>query len=305
MEAFTENEDIEISTSIEAEKNYFGIKNLVPEIEASSKGIPLSEQSSEILSEFERNESKVEVIGENNNSLVDYSREFEEKIKNEAQNLFSEVQKINPDVPLENIPLYLLSSPVKRIACTLEGKGIAINTRFFQEKEKDSKFVANTIVHEATHVFIKRLGKQPEFLANGLKDEVMDFLWFEGLAQHMEPYPNETSEMYMEDVEMWPRILTSWFNAESEEEKDTLINTITNMESFKKIMLFKHGKDYENGLKGILERTSQDEALKALIVQEGFGYYIGKYLWEKELEKGYDLKDLVMRGSKDIRNWVE
>lgn len=245
------------------------------------------------------------VIRESNQSLVNYSKLLEEKVKEISPKYMEEIQKINPEVPLENIPIYLLSSPMNRIACALEGEGIAINTRYFFENQKDGKFLANTLVHEATHIFIKRIGKQPEFVKGDYKREILNFLWFEGLAQYMEPYPIEVSEMFKEDAHEWPEMISSWFNTNSIEEKNLLINTITNMESFKKIMEYRHGINYEKEVKDLLERTTPDEALRTLIVQEGFGYYIGKALWEQEIKKESNLKNLVMKGSKDIDNWVE
>jgi len=69
-------------------------------------------------------------------------------------------------------------------------------------------------------------------------------------------------------------------------------------------MEYRHGQGYENGVKAMLEKSSQDEALSTLIVQEGFGYHIGKLLWEQEIQKGSSLTELVTRGSKDIDNWI-
>lgn len=287
----------------EEETDFLEIINLVPQIEASLKGTPLPEQSRNILEEFERGE-KGGVIRETKLPIIPYSFELENKVKNKSKEYISKVQEINPDVPLGKIPVYLLSSPVNRIACALKDEGVAINTRYFLVNQKDGKYIANTLVHEATHIYINRLGKQPEFLRGDYKREILDFLWFEGLAQHMEPYPNEISEMFKEDGDKWPEILNTWFKTESIEEKLNLINTITDMGSFKKIMEYRHGRDYENSLQNLLERTKPDEALKGLIVHEGFGYYIGKHLWEQELKKGKNLKDIVMKGSKDVENWI-
>lgn len=88
-----------------------------------------------LISESERNE-KGGVIRESNQFLLNYSKLLEEKVKEISPKYMSEIQKINPEVPLEHIPFYLLSSPVNRIACALKGEGIAINTRYLFENQK-------------------------------------------------------------------------------------------------------------------------------------------------------------------------
>lgn len=303
MDSNTELENTVVSNDREVERKDLDIYNLVPEIEASYTGSPLSPQTADILNEFERDQ-KGGVIREGNYSILNYSELVEDKINQNSKEYIDKVQAINPEVPFENIPLYLLSSPVTKIACALKGKGIAINTRTLLENQGDGKFIANTLVHEATHVFINRLGKEPDFLKGEYKREILDFLWFEGLAQYMEPYPDEISKMFKEDADKWTKILNSWFKTDSEQEKGDILDSILNMESTKKILTYRHGKEKGERIDVLLKISSKDEALQALIVREGFGYYIGKYLWEEEIKKGKNLKDIVMKGSKDIDNWI-
>ena len=305
MDTISDFENTESGKSLEAEageREPFVVNNLVSEIEASYNGAPLSPETSEILREFEGERTKNRGLGIF--SLIEDSKRLEEKIKNLSQKCKDKVQTINPEVPLEEVPLYLLSSPVEKNASALNGEGIAINTRSLVENNKGNEYLENTIVHEATHIFIKRLGKEPDWESNDFKRQVSNFLWFEGLAQYMQPHPEEVERMFKQDAEKWPKILSSWFNTESKEKKAILIENILNMESFKKIMEYRHGQGYENGVKAMLEKSSQDEALTTLIVREGFGYHIGKLLWEQDIQKGNSLKELVMKGSKDIDNWI-
>jgi len=298
----TNSESENTQNHIEEEKNLFVVHNLVPEIEASVNGAPLSPLPSAILNGFEKNQGGV--IRVSNLPLVAYSEELEEKINRNSKEYISVVQKLNPEVSLENIPLYLLSSSVNRDACALKGKGVAINTRYLQVRNKSDEYISNTVIHEATHIFINRLGKEPEFFKGDFKRNISNFLWFEGLAQYMEPYPGKISKMFKEYADKWPEILNTWFKTDSEQEKGNILDSILNMESIKKILTYRHGKEKDEKIGVLLNSSSKDEALQALIVQEGFGYYIGKTLWEQEIGKGKDLKELVMKGSLDIDNWI-
>jgi len=114
MDTISDFENTEGGKNLEAEaveREPF-VNNLVSEIEASYNGAPLSPETSEILQKFEGERTKNRVLGIF--SLIEDTKRLEEKIKNLSQKCKDKVQTINPEVPLEEVPLYLLFSSVEK-----------------------------------------------------------------------------------------------------------------------------------------------------------------------------------------------
>jgi hypothetical protein len=61
----------------------------------------------------------------------------------------------------------------------------------------------------------------------------------------------------------------------------------------------------DNIFEQIKDEKSADDAFLVLIQKAGFGYFIGEQFWKDRVDKGFSIKDLVMKGSEDMSKWIE
>ncbi len=288
------------------------IHNLIPEIEEYIKnGVLLSPETERVIRIFNHEEDfsqilsrkdREGVLGDLNSGLKNFNRI---DLMDIVPRSISTVQKLNPEKRLNNTKMYLLFTPTTRRASALKGEGVAININAFKNNKNSKEYLENCITHELTHTFLSSLGKEPIEGNNDLKREMYDFLWWEGIAQYVEPYHSEIQNMIEKDLDSWKEILSLWFKIDSKENKKELMERIKGLSSFKEVMRYRHGMGYEELLEQELQKDTEDEAIKNLLVREGLGYFLGAILWKNEIGEGKEIRDLVMKGSEEMSGWIE
>jgi len=288
-----------------------GIYDFTPEIrDYITNGIPLSEETVNVLKTFDPEYDFERDIEERGKDVVladldKASKDFNfEEAKQAVQEGLKMAQIINPDVPIKPFPVIFLFIPHRGDAKALHGQGCAINIGVLKNKRygEDSprqKIVSFT-AHEATHTFLKQLGKHPEPSNRTWERVSLDFIWEEGLATYVEPTHLLPHDAVEADGAFWVDILKRWYNRENEEEARKIFEDIKERPSFQAWYNYMY---YNQPIPKDLE-ISEESFGTLLKKRNGIGYHVGSYLWKKQIEKGDSLKDLVMQGSQGINEWM-
>jgi len=307
----TEEED----TTVELEP---GIYNFVPQIrDHIIKGSELPYEIDAIVKDFNREydldenlngAGREKIQQELNDCLNDY--DFVGILPFVKEGL-SCAQKINNDVEIKPFPIIFIFSPYSRVALASKGNASVINVNELRKRDGSLKEkVVNTIAHESTHIFLSQLGKEPDWTKQDLKGKVLNFLWWEGLAKYVQPYPEYLDSFFENDSKFWVGTVKKWFRSDNNfKQKEDIVNDVINRESFKLVMEKRYGPNHFNLIDNIFEQIkdekSADDAFLVLIQKAGFGYFIGEQLWKDRVDKGFSIKDLVMKGSEDMSKWVK
>jgi len=281
-------------------------------------GTPLSEEHEKVLNLFERRHTIEEVLEERGrerviNDLEEASKYFDfTQAQKAAGEGISFAQRINPDIPIKPFPIVFLFMPKYGDATALHGQGCAINinslkpTKFWNESSYQK--IVSYVAHESTHLFLQQLGKKPAPFSirnDSLDKGIYDFLWEEGLTTYIEPSHYRHHELFVKDAKFWVDTIQNWLKAEGSVTKGKILKECTSREST--ITWFKdmsNSKEAPN-LDGLNEKELDVMFLRMLTEMNGPAYHVGSYLWEKQVEKGSKLRDLVMSGSGEMRNWIK
>lgn len=288
-----------------------GIYDLTSEIrDYITNGTPLSEETLNILKTFDseydfgrdiEERGKDTVLADLDKASEDFN--FEEA-KQAVQEGLKMAQIINPDVPIKKFPVIFLFIPNRGDAKALHGQGCAINIGALKNKrygeEPPRQKIVSFTAHEATHSFLKQLGKHPEPGDRTWKRASLDFIWEEGLATYVEPthfLPHDTVEA---DGAFWVDIIKRWYSRENDEDAHRIFEDIKERPSFQAWYNYMY---YNQPIPKDLE-ISEENFETMLKKRNGIGYHVGSYLWKKQIENGNSLKDLVMEGSHGIDKWM-
>ncbi len=282
------------------------------------KGTPLSKEHEKVLKLFERRHTIDEIIEERGRERVikeldEASKHFDFTQAQEAvKKGLSLAQKINPDVPIKPFPTVFLFMPRYGDAKALNGQGCAININALKPTDvsNDTSYqkIVSFVAHESTHVFLEQLGKKtPSFSIrkDSLDKGIYDFLWEEGLATYIEPTHYRHHDRFVQDSKFWIDTIQGWLKADGSMTKEKILKDSTKREIT--IFWFK-GMSRSNkapNLKGLNEEELDLMFLRMLTEMNGPAYHIGSYLWQRQIEKGNELKDLVMSGSDEMRKWIQ
>jgi len=288
-----------------------GIYDLTPEIrDYITNGIPLSEETLNVLKTFDPEYDFGRDIEERGEDVVladldKASKDFNfEEAKQAVQEGLKMAQIINPDIPIKPFPVIFLFIPHYGDAKALYGQGCGINIGALKNKrygeESPRQKIVSFTAHEATHTFLKQLGKHPE-LGNRTWERVgLDFIWEEGLATYVEPTHFLPHDVVEADGAFWVDIIKRWYSRKSEEEAHKIYEDIKERPSFQVWYNYMY---YNRPIPKDLDLS--EESFETLLKKRnGIGYHVGSYLWKKQIEKGKSLKDLVMQGSHGINEWI-
>ena len=221
-------------------------------------------------------------------------------------------QKINPDVPIKAFPIVFLFMPRYGDAKALHGQGCAININALKptkvSNDPSYQKIVSYVAHESTHLFLKQLDKKtPPFSirTDPLDKGIYDFLWEEGLTTYIEPTHYRHHEGFVQDAKFWINTVESWLKAENALVKERILKDCTKREAT--ISWFEDmssSKEAPN-LDGLNEQELDVMFLRMLTEMNGPAYHVGSYLWKKQIDKGKELKDLVMLGSGEMKKWIQ
>jgi hypothetical protein len=292
-----------------------GIYDLTGEIrEYIENDTPISEETLNILRTFDREYSFEKDISKRGREpiLKRFDTALELFDTGEAKEAVKEgllyAQKINPDIEIKPFPVVFLFIPNKGHATALGGQGCAINIDALREKDylKVTPYenIVSSVAHESVHIFLEQLDKKPSYsdIERPLEERIYDFLWEEGLATYIEPHNYRHHDVIVKDVDFWIEVVKGWFKTDEVEEKKKILRTCKERDSCVSWL-----KDmYSGNLEDLSPRGDVDDIfMRMLSEMNGPGYHIGAYLWEKQIENGNSLKDLVMKGSEQMKGWVK
>jgi len=280
--------------------------------------VPLSEEHQKVLRLFERRHPIDEVVKERGRERV--IKELDEASKyfdfSQAQEAVKEglslAQKINPDVPIEPFPVIFLYMPKYGDAKALHGQGCAININALRptkvSNETPYQKIVSYVAHESTHLFLKQLGKKtPPFSirTDSLDKGIYDYLWEEGLTTYIEPTHYRHHERFIKDARFWIDTIQNWLKAENSITKEKILKDCTKRESTTSWFEDMSRNKEAPQLDGLDEEDLDLMFLRMLTEMNGPAYHVGSYLWQKQIENGKELKDLVMSGSDEMKKWVQ
>lgn len=281
-------------------------------------GTPLTEEHEKVLKLFERRHSLDEMIGEMGREKVVEKLEEASKYFDfvEAQDAVKEglslAQKIDPEVPIKPFPIVFLFMPRDGDAKALHGQGCAININALKPtkvSEEDAyQKIVSYVAHESTHVFLKQLGRQPSPFSirkDPLQKGIYNFLWEEGLTTYIEPTHYRHHGNFIKDAKFWVNTIDAWFKAEDTASKENILKECTKRPSTVSWFEDMSSNNTPPNLEGLNEQELDLMFLRMLTEMNGPAYHIGSYLWQKQVEKGNNLKDLVMSGSNEMQKWVQ
>jgi len=279
---------------------------------------PLTDEQTNVLRTFEpkysfeediRKRGREKIIEEFNEANRYFN--FEEAKRAVKEGLYL-TQKINPDIKIETFPIIFLFNPKYGDAKALHGQGCAININALKENnltnDTPHQKIVSYIAHESTHIFLKQLGKKPPSFSirkDPLKKGIYEFLWEEGLTTYVEPTHYRHHYTIIEDAEFWIKTINDWLDTNDPKAKEDLLNKC--VQSPSTILWFNDMfKDREiPTFKNVSEKELDSIFLRMLTEGNGPAYHIGSYLWEKQIVKGKNLKDLVMAGSERMGEWIK
>ena len=281
-------------------------------------GIPLSDEHEKVLKLFERRHTIDEIVEERGKERV--IKDLDEASKyfdfTQAQEAVKEglslAQKINPDVQIKPFPIVFLFMPRYGDAKALNGQGCAINIKALKPTKisNDTSYqkIVSFVAHESTHVFLEQLGKKtPPFniRKDPLDKGIYNFLWEEGLTTHIEPTHYRHHDRFVQDSKFWIDTIQGWLKADGSTTKEKILKDCTKRETT--ISWFKDmsGSNKTPNLEGLNEGELDLMFLRMLTEMNGPAYHIGSYLWQRQIEKGNELKDLVMSGSDEMKKWIQ
>lgn len=288
-----------------------GIYDLTPEIrEHIIAGKPLADETANILRTFNDQYSFEDDIKKRGRDVVlaelDRAQEsFDfETAKVAVRKGIEIAQQINPDIPIKPFPVIFLFIPNQGDAKSLHGQGCGINidalrNRRVSEDLPEQKILSFT-AHEATHTFLRQLDRHPKPGNRSWRRVALDFIWEEGLTTYVEPTHYLPHEAVESDGEFWVDIINRWYSSTSDEDARQIYAEIKERASFQTWYKYMY---YNQPIPEDLD-LSEENFQKMLKYRNGIGYHVGSYLWKKQIEKGADLKDLVMAGSQNVEEWM-
>jgi hypothetical protein len=282
------------------------------------KEIPFSDEEINVLRTFEENYSFEEDINNRGRNVIlaelnDASKHFNfEEAKKAVKEGLVLAQKINPDIKLREFPVIFLFNPISRGPKALKGQGCAFNIKSFVGSRHSNgdqyKEIVSGIAHEATHVFLTQLGKHP--LPFSIKKDhfdkgIYDFLWLEGLTTYIEPTHYPHHDLIIKDAEFWIEIINNWVKSKDVNRKESLLKECFQRPSTISWFNDMYPKDRIPNVENLNEYGLDSIFLRLLTEGNGPGYHIGSYIWQKKIEEGNNIKDLVMAGSDEMSKWIK
>jgi len=196
-------------------------------------------------------------------------------------------------------------------AKALHGQGCAININALKptkvSNESPYQKILSYVAHESTHLFLQQLGKKPAPFSirnDPLDKGIYDFLWEEGLTTYIEPSHYRHHDIFIRDAKFWVDTIQDWLKAEDSVTKEKLLRSCTRRESTISWFQDMSNSNEPPNLEGLNEKELDIMFLRMLTEMNGPGYHVGSYLWKKQVEKGRDLKELVMSGSDEMKKWI-
>lgn len=294
-----------------------GIYDFTDEIEnAFIYGTPLSDTVENILRTFKEDfclEEDIQTQGREKilNEIEEIKGVFNfEEAKNAVKEGLVIAQGINPDIEMKEFPIVFLYVPFYGDAKSLYGQGCGISISSLRQSDKllDTPYqrLVSYAAHEAVHVFLRQLGKNRSEKDTSPKAKTYHFIWEEGLATYMEPSHYAHHEVMESDAPFYLGITKEWFKSNDVEIKKGLLKKVFERSSTQKFFDTMFSKNRRPNLEDMLTDTSPDEIFNFLLKKHnGIGYHIGSYIWKKQIERGFKLKDLVMAGSTGMEELIE
>jgi thymidylate kinase len=313
VEPRNKNVEVEGNTSLEKIELPGGIYDLTGEIrEYIEDDTPISDETLNILRTFDREYSFEKDIEKRGKEVIlkrfDTALElFDiEEAKEAVAEGLSYAQKINPEIEIKPFPVVFLFVPYRGDAKALHGQGCAINVdalrknRLFEGTTYEK--IVSYVAHESTHVFLGQLDKKPPSENKSFEKGLYNFLWEEGLTTYIEPDSYAHHEVLKNDAPFWIGRINEWLKTDDVERKKEILRECLERESTRAwLKLMNRENLREVNMDGDLDRIF----FRGLTEMNGPGYHIGAYLWEKQIEEGNSLKDLVMKGSGEMEKWIK
>lgn len=273
------------------------------------KGIPFSPDLDKFLKDFNNYDLQEDIkqrgIDAISSDLEKVNQLLEsEEVEKAFREGISIAQQLYPSVKIEKFPIYLVCAGKVTDARAMYG-GIAFNLSNLVNKqldrEKTIEMIKSITAHETGHRFIKQLGLKPEKYSD-IDENLLHTIWEEGLTTTIETVHHPWHEDFVNDFEFWAQSIRDWMNAKGDDEKRRkILIDCYQRDSFKK-MLEKNGRKIAQ----LPSDTSNDDQRfsELLTNSNGPAYHVGYVLWKRELEKGRNITELMLKGDSQIREWL-
>jgi len=214
-------------------------------------------------------------------------------------------QQINPSVRIESFPIYLISAGRVTDARAMYG-GIVLNLSNLVNKpltqEQMIERIESMTAHETVHRFIRQLGLKPE-KNEDIDESLLHTIWEEGLATTIETVHHPLHEDMVNDSKFWIQSIKDWMNAKgNNQERERILHDCYQRDSYRK-WLDKKRKRFDKLSSDM--RSNEEKFRELLTNSNGPAYHVGFVLWKRELERGKNITELVMKGDGQIREWLE
>ena len=291
-----------------------GTYNLIPQIEEYLiNGKDLEPEVENILKTYNTNVSLSEILQKRGYDsvmarFIEVSEDFDfEDIATAVQAGLDRAQTLNPSVKLRGSPVVFLYFPNNEGAKSLRGQGCALNINDFCGKsltpEEKRRRVQSSVAHEATHVFLKQLGVKPSEKWFNLKTFIWDFLWEEGLTTTMEVDYEDWHYSFVNDADYYIELLKDWLDPATDDSKKEMLL----QQCIQRPSLLEWLSNVGMSIDRIIPDTDDIDRKFIFLMKSmnGFGYHIGNVLWQRQLDAGTNLTELVMKGSGEMSKWLD
>ncbi len=279
-------------------------------IDSFENGVPFPPNVEKFLNDFNRYDLEEDIKQRGKETISSELEKVNELLESEeVYKAFRDgiliAQQLNPLVKIETFPIYLICAGKTTNARAMYG-GIVLNLTNLVNRplnrDETIEMIKSLTAHETTHRLIRQLGLKPE-RSSDIDENILHTIWEEGLTTTIETVHHTWHEDIVNDSEFWIQSIKEWINAKGDKEKrEQILNDCYQRDSFK-TWLDKRGKKFE---KLISDSRSNEEKFRDLLtLSNGPAYHVGYVLWKRELEKGHNITELMMKGDSQIREWLE
>lgn len=278
--------------------------------ESFEQEVPLPEDLEKFLKKFNEYDLEEDIKERGRDTISSELEKVKQLVESgEMEGAFKRgiaiVQQVNPSVKIEDFPIYLIFAGRVTNARAMYG-GIVLNLGNLVNKpltqEQKIEAIESMAAHETVHRFIRQLGLKPE-KSKDIDEDLLHTIWEEGLATTIETAHLPWHENIVNDSEFWIQAIRDWMNAKGDNQKrNEILNECYQRDSYKN-WLDKKRKKFDKLSIGM--RNNEEKFRELLTNSNGPAYHVGNVLWEKELKRGRNITELLMKGSGQIREWLE
>lgn len=302
------NQYQEIETTEEKE---FQVVNYVSYFKDSfEQGIPFPQEIKAFLEIFNDYDMEEDIENRGRESISEELSKIDKLITSpELITTFKEgislAQSIYPEVKLEPFPIYLIAAG-KKTNARAYGGGIVLNLSNLVYKslkyEESIELIKSMTAHESVHRFVRQLGLKPKEKLE-IDEGILHTIWEEGLTTTIETIHHSWHDTFVKDFDFWSQSIRDWMKAKGDEQtRSKILYECYQRPSFRE-SLDKEGKKYA---KLSSDTRSNEEKFRDLLAfSNGPAYHVGFVLWKRELEKGSNITELLLKGDSSVRDWLE